>query len=74
MERTAWTDERLDDLATRADRDIRELRRDMNAGFANVRGEIADVRGEINGLRTLMLRIGGGIMASVIVAAIFPGF
>jgi hypothetical protein len=74
MERTAWTDERLDDLSRqtdagfeRVDRDMRNLRDDMNAGFA-------DVRGEINGLRTLMLRIGGGIMASVIVAAVFPGF
>jgi hypothetical protein len=67
MERTAWTDERLDDLAMRVDCDVRELRRDMNAGFA-------DVRGEINGLRSLMLRIGGGIMASVLVAAVFPGF
>jgi hypothetical protein len=74
MERTAWTDERLDDLAMRVDCDVRELRRDINAGFADVRGEIADVRGEINGLRSLMLRIGGGIMASVLVAAIFPGF
>ena len=74
MERTAWTDERLDDLShrvdsgfARVDHDVRELRRDMNAGFA-------DVRGEINGLRSLMLRIGGGIMASVLVAAVFPGF
>jgi hypothetical protein len=74
MERTAWTDNGLDDLSRRTDagfervdRDIRELRRDMNAGFA-------DVRGEINGLRTLMLRVGGGIMATVVVAAVFPGF
>jgi hypothetical protein len=74
MERTTWTDERLDDLAVRVDSDVRELRRDMNTGFANVRGEIVDVRGEINGLRSLMLRIGGGIMASVLVAAVLPGF
>jgi hypothetical protein len=74
MERTTWTDARLDDLAVRVDSDVRELRRDMNTGFANVRGEIADVRGEINGLRSLMLRIGGGIMASVLVAAVLPGF
>ncbi len=66
MERSTWTDERLDDLAQRVDRDIRELRGDMNAGFA-------DMRGEINALRLLMLRMGGGIMASVIAAAFLGG-
>lgn len=64
--RTTWTDERLDDLAGRVDRDIRELRGDMHAGFA-------DLRGEINSLRSLMLRIGGGIMASVVAAAFLQG-
>lgn len=64
--RTAWSDERIDDLAGRVDRDIRELRGDMHAGFA-------DLRGEINSLRSLMLRIGGGIMASVVAAAFLQG-
>jgi hypothetical protein len=66
MERSAWTDERLDDLAQRADRDIRELRGDMNAGFA-------DMRAEINGLRLLILRVGGGIVVSVVAAALLGG-
>jgi len=66
MERSAWTDERLDDLAQRIDRDIRELRGDMNAGFA-------DMRGEINGLRSLVLRMGTGIMASVVAATLLHG-
>jgi hypothetical protein len=66
MERSTWTDERLDDLAQRVDRDIRELRSDMNAGFA-------DMRGEINGLRSLILRMSGGIMASVLAAALLHG-
>lgn len=66
MERSTWTDERLDDLAQRVDRDIRELRSDMNAGFA-------DMRGEINGLRLLILRVGGGIVASVLAAALLGG-
>jgi hypothetical protein len=38
----------------------------MGAGFA-------DVRGEINALRSLMVRMGGGIMASVVVAALLRG-
>jgi hypothetical protein len=73
MERLAWTDERLDDLSgrmdagfDRVDRDIRDLRSEMNAGFA-------DMRGEINALRALMIRVGGGIMASVVAAALLRG-
>lgn len=66
MERSTWTDERLDDLAQRVDRDIRELRSDMNAGFA-------DMRGEMNGLRSLILRMSGGIMASVLAATLLHG-
>jgi hypothetical protein len=66
MERSAWTDERVDDLAQRVDRDIRELRGDMNAGFA-------DMRTEINGLRLLILRVGGGIVVSVVAAALLGG-
>ena len=73
MQRLAWTDERLDDLSgrmdlgfDRVDRDIRDLRGEMNAGFA-------DLRGEINALRSLMLRVGGGIIASVVAAALLGG-
>jgi len=69
MQRVARTDERLDDLSTRmdagferVDRDIRDLRGEMNSGFA-------DLRGEIEALRSLMLRLGGGIVVSVVVAA-----
>jgi hypothetical protein len=68
MERVAWTDERLDDLSARmdagfarVDRDIRDLRGEMHAGFA-------DLRGEIETLRSLMLRMGGGIVVTVVVA------
>jgi hypothetical protein len=73
MERVAWSDERLDDLSSRmdigfdrVDRDIRDLRGEMNAGFA-------DMRGEIDALRSLILRMGGGIMASVVAAALLGG-
>ena len=73
MQRTTWTDERIDDLSdgmdsgfARVDRDIRDLRRDMNAGFA-------DMRGEINGLRTLMLRLNTGLIVSVVAAILVRG-
>jgi len=66
MERSVWTDERLDDLAQRmdtgfdrVDRDIRDLRAEMGQGFA-------EVRGEIEALRVTLLRIGGGMMVGLL--------
>jgi hypothetical protein len=63
MERVAWTDERLDDLSARmdagfdrVDRDIRDLRSEMHAGFAE--------------MRSLMFRVGGGVIVSVLAAAV----
>jgi hypothetical protein len=55
----AWTDERLDDLSgrmdigfERVDRDIRDLRGEMHAGFAAVRDEMqtgfAAIRSEMH--------------------------
>jgi len=59
MERTAWTDQRLDDLANR-----------MDAGFARVDADIrelrAELRFEIGGLRLTLLRVGGGIMVGLV--------
>ena len=66
MERVAWTDERLDDLSARmdagfdrVDRDIRDLRSEMQAGFAE--------------MRSLMSRVGGGVVVSVLAAALLQG-
>jgi hypothetical protein len=50
----------------RVDRDIRDLRGEMNAGFA-------DMRGEIDALRSMMLRMGVGIIASVIASVFIHG-
>jgi class 3 adenylate cyclase len=62
VERAAWTDERLDDLAEamragfgRVDRDIRDL-------GAEVRGEFTVLRAEMDALRQTMLRIGAGLL------------
>lgn len=69
MERAAWSDGRLDDLAeatrsgfARVDQDIRELR--------------AEMRDEFRSLHTLLLRIGGGViigLTGVIAAVIARG-
>jgi hypothetical protein len=66
MERVAWTDERLDDFSQRMDAgfervdcDIRDLRSEMHAGFAE--------------MRSLMFRVGGGVVVSVLAAALLQG-
>jgi hypothetical protein len=59
VERVAWTDQRLDDLATR-----------MDAGFARLDADIrelrAELRAEIGGLRLALGRVGGGIMIGLV--------
>jgi hypothetical protein len=55
VERTAWSDERLDDLANRVD-----------AGFARVDAGIRELRAEIGGLRLTLLHVGGGIMIGLV--------
>ena len=55
VERTAWTDSRLDDLANR-----------MDAGFSRVDADIRELRAEISGLRLTLLRVGGGIMVGLV--------
>jgi hypothetical protein len=64
MERTAWTDERLDDFARhvdsrfdRLDSDLREFRQEVRTEITGLRSEVGD---EISGLRgELRSEIGG---------------
>ena len=62
VERHTWTDERIDDLSRRVDagfervdRDMRDLRTDMNSGFA-------EVRTELSSLKLMVMRFGGGLL------------
>lgn len=73
MERMAWTEERLDDLARRVDTgfdrvdaDIRQLRADLG----DMRTEL---RGEIDRLRLAMITVGGTGFLGVIAAIIARG-
>ena len=63
MERTAWTDERVDDA-------FNQLREEMRAGFADVRVETRDglreVRGQIATLKLFMLGGTVTILAAVV--------
>ena len=44
MERSTWTDNRLDDRFDHVDRELSLLRSEMREGFSGVRGEINDLR------------------------------
>lgn len=73
VERTAWTDERLHDLANRMDAGFARLDADIRELRTELRAEIGGLRGEIGGLRLTVLRVGGGIMVGLVgvIAAIF---
>ena len=77
MERTAWTDGRLDDLASRMDAGFARVDADIRELRAELRMEIGGLRMEIGGLRLTLLRVGGGIMIGLVgvIAAILvsPG-
>jgi hypothetical protein len=51
MERTAWSDDRIDDVLVQLREEIRDMRAEMRAGFSDVRDEVrvglADVRAEL---------------------------
>jgi hypothetical protein len=56
--RATWTDERLDDLSSRVD-----------AGFARMDQGFARVDARIDSMQRTMIQVGGGIIASILVAA-----
>ncbi len=77
MERTTWTDERLDDMSA----EVRELRREMRSGFettnrridglgSDLRSEMnngfSELRGELAAFRLTMLRLGGGMVVAFV--------
>lgn len=75
MGREAWTDERLDDMSRRmdvgfdrVDREVRDVRGEVAGLRTEMHQGFAEVRGELNGLRLLMLRMFGGLVASLIAA------
>ena len=69
VERTAWTDERLDDLTRRVDAGFDRVDAQFNrvdAQFNRVDTDIRELRGEVAMLRTTLIRVGGGIMAGLV--------
>jgi hypothetical protein len=56
MERTMWTDERLDDLSNR-----------MDAGFERVDRDIRELRTDLCDLRTLVFQLWGSNIAGLLI-------
>jgi hypothetical protein len=55
MERTMWTDERLDDLSNRVD-----------AGFQRVDDDIRELRTDMRDMRTLMFQLWGSTIVAIL--------
>jgi hypothetical protein len=75
MERTAWTDERLDDLSRRMDSRFDRVDADVRDLRTEVRTQGVELRGEIDAVRITLIRVGGGIMAGLVgvIAAVLAG-
>ena len=56
MERTMWTDERLDDLAKKVD-----------AGFERVDRDMHELRTDLREMRTLMFQLWGSNLAGLLI-------
>jgi hypothetical protein len=70
MERSAWTDKRLEDRFDHVDGELSSLRTEMHDEFRAVRTEMregfAEVRGEINDLRLIMIRFRGAMLIGLL--------
>ena len=70
MERTAWTDERIDDAFAQLRDEMREMRAEMRDGFRDLRqemdSEFRDVRADA--AQTKLLMLGGLIILAAFIA------
>jgi hypothetical protein len=73
VDRTAWTDQRLDDLANRVsggfeqvDRRFEQVDRRFDETNRRIDGLGAELRAEIDSLRMTILRVGGGMMVGLV--------
>jgi hypothetical protein len=73
MERSAWTDERLDDRFGRLETDLRDLRAEMREGFTSVRDDIHELRVEFGSLRNMMFRSYVALAVALIAAVVVRG-
>lgn len=70
MERTAWTDERLEDAFTRFDRRFDQIEARMDRNFERVWDEFRELRREISSSNRQLAQIGWGLVGILIVQTI----
>jgi hypothetical protein len=70
MERTAWTDERIDDAFAQLRDELRDMRAEMREGFRDLREEDRSIRGEIAQIKLFMLGSYVTILAAIIATRI----
>jgi hypothetical protein len=66
MERSAWTNERLDDLVSRVDQGFARVDRNFSRVDQDIRDLRTEMHTEFRALHGLLHRIGGGIIIALI--------
>jgi DNA anti-recombination protein RmuC len=66
MERTAWTDERLDERMTAVDHTFDRLHDDLGG----IRDELRGLRGDFSRLQGRLVQIGSGLVGGLVTAMI----
>ena len=70
MERTVWTDERLDDAITRIDRRFDQLEDRIDRSFDRVWDEFRELRREISSSNRQLAQIGWALVGILLVQLI----
>jgi hypothetical protein len=70
MERSAWTDERLDDVVARHERQFELLRAEMRDGFRELRDGLSKLHSDMLSLTTRMIAAFAALFATLFAALI----
>jgi hypothetical protein len=70
MERSAWTDERLDDLAATTDQRFGLLHEEIRALRTEMHDEFRALRADMSGLQRQLAQIGWGLTIAMIGAIV----
>lgn len=66
MDRTMWTDARLDERFNSVDKRFDDLERRMGAGFERVDRDMHEIRTDLRDLRGLMFQLWGTTMVAIV--------
>jgi hypothetical protein len=66
MERTRWTDDRIDDMVVRLDAGLADLREDIRALRRETRADSRSIREDISAFQRQVMQIGWGLVGAVL--------